>query len=135
MKSQLFTNEEVNLLFAIRSRMIDSKSNFKSKYIKDDLTCRICHKAEENQFHLLHCKVLNDVLKSNDIISEQVKYEDIYSEHKRQKVVTSIFAKLLNIRKQILENRENTTNPSNLNGLLRSSYNVRNSIVNYSSGI
>ena len=115
--------------------MIDCKSNFKSKYIKDDLTCRICHKAEENQFHLLHCKVLNDVLKSNDIISEQVKYEDIYSEHKRQKVVTSIFAKLLNIRKQILENRENTTNPSNLNGLLRSSYNVRNSIVNYSSGI
>ena len=114
MKSQLFTNEEVNLLFAIRSRMIDSKSNFKSKYIKDDLTCRICHKAEENQFHLLHCKVLNDVLKSNDIISEQVKYEDIYSEHKKQKLVTSIFAKLLNIRKQMLENRENTTYPSNL---------------------
>ena len=53
-----------------------------------------------------------------------IKYEDIYSEHKKQKVVTSIIAKLLNIRKQILENRENTTNPSNLNGLLRSSYNV-----------
>ena len=85
MKSQLFTNEEVNLLFAIRSRMIDCKSNFKSKYIKDDLTCRICHKAEENQFHLLHCKVLNDVLKSNDIISEQVKYEDIYSEQRDKK--------------------------------------------------
>ena len=76
MKSQLFTNEEVNLLFAIRSRMIDCKSNFKSKYNKDDLTCRICHKAEENQFHILHCKVLNDVLKSNDIILEQVKYDD-----------------------------------------------------------
>ena len=78
---------------------------------------------------------MNKKVKSKDNKAEKVNYEDIYSEHKKQKIVTSIFAKLLNIRKQILENRENTTNPSNLNGLLRSSYNVHDSIVNYSSGI
>ena len=58
-----------------------------------------------------------------------------YSDHKKQKVITTIFAKLLEIRKQIVENPENTTNPSNLNGLLTSSYDVQSCIVNYSSGM
>ena len=119
----------------VRSRVIDCKSNFKSKYSKEDLLCRICQQEEESQIHLLHCKILNDVLKSNDIMTDQVNYNDIYSDHKKQKVITTIFAKLLEIRKQIVENPENTTNPSNLNGLLTSSYDVQSCIVNYSSGM
>ena len=135
LKSPLFTNEEASLLFSLRSRAIDCKSNFKSKYSKEDLLCRICQQEEESQIHLLHCKPLNDVLKSNDIITDDVNYNDLYSEHRKQKVITTLFAKLLKIRKQIIENPENTTNPSNLDGLLRSSYNLQSCIVNYSSGM
>ena len=68
----------------VRSRVIDCKSNFKSKYSKEDLLCRICQQEEESQIHLLHCKILNDVLKSNDIMTDQVNYNDIYSDHKKQ---------------------------------------------------
>ena len=135
LKSPLFTNEEASLLFSLRSRAIDCKSNFKSKYSKEDLLCRICQQEEESQIHLLHCKPLNDVLKSNDIITDDVNYNDLFSEHRKQKVITTLFAKLLKIRKQIIENPENTTNPSNLDGLLRSSYNLQSCIVNYSSGM
>ena len=135
MKSPLFTNGEVSLLFAIRSRAIDCKSNFKNKYNKDDILCSVCHKEEESQIHILRCKVLNDILRSNELTVDQVEYQDIYGDHRKQKVITTIFSKLLSIRKQILENPENTTNPSNLDRLLRSSYNVQNSIVNYSSGM
>ena len=136
MKSPLFTNEEVSLLFAIRSMAIDCKINFRNKYNKDDLLCSVCQQEEESQIHILHCKVLNDVLRSNELIVDQVNYQDIYGDdHRKQKVITTIFSKLLSIRKQILENPENTTNPSNPDRLLKSSYDVQNSIVNYSSGI
>ena len=136
MKSPLFTNEEVSLLFAIRSRAIDCKINFRNKYNKDDLLCSVCQQEEESQIHILHCKVLNDVLRSNELIVDQVNYQDIYGDdHRKQKVIRTIFSKLLSIRKQILENPENTTNPSNPDRLLKSSYDVQNSIVNYSSGM
>ena len=105
MKSPLFTNEEVSLLFAIRSRAIDCKINFRNKYNKDDLLCSVCQQEEESQIHILHCKVLNDVLRSNELIVDQVNYQDIYGDdHRKQKVIRTIFSKLLSIRKQILEN-------------------------------
>ena len=131
MKSTIFLNDEVSLLFAIRSRLIDCKMNFKSKYSKDDLLCSICYEEEESQIHVFKCKVLNNELKSNYLIEENVCYEDIFSDYKKQKVITSIFSKLLNIRKRKLE--ENSNNLSNPTGLLKNSYNVQPCIVNYSS--
>ena len=37
MKSSIFLNEEICLLFAIRSKLIDCKMNFKSKYGENDI--------------------------------------------------------------------------------------------------
>ena len=39
MISPLFTDEEVNLLYAIRSRALNCKMNFKNRYRNDDLLC------------------------------------------------------------------------------------------------
>ena len=135
MTSNIFTNEEVNLLFAIRSRAIDCKSNYKNRYKEDDLKCRICSEEEETQIHLLKCKVLNNELKSKGLLTEQIEYEDIFKNHMKQKVITTIFANLLTIREHMLDKNTNTTNPSNLDRLLKDSYNVHSSIVNYSFGM
>ena len=97
--------------------------------------CRICSEEEETQIHLLKCKVLNNELKSKDILTEQIEYEDIFKDHMKQKVVTTIFANLLTIREHMLDKNPNTTNPSNQDRLLKNSYDVHSSIVNYSFGM
>ena len=48
---------EIELLFALRTRMINIKKNFPSQY-KDDLACELCKVHVESQEHLLKCKVL-----------------------------------------------------------------------------
>ena len=58
-------------------------------------------------------------------------YEDILGDHLKQKIIISLFTKLLDIRKTI---EEENSDPSNLDGLLKTSYNVHDCIVNYSSG-
>ena len=122
MKSPLFTNEEVSLLYKLRSMAIGCKSNFKNNHSKNDLFCRICHEEEEKQVHILKCKIPNYKLKIKEILTEQVKYEYIYKDLKKLKVITTMFFKLQNIRQQILENEQNPNNqnnPSNPDGLLK----------------
>ena len=45
------------LMFRLRNRLIDVKSNFKRKY-NNELLCRLCMKSEESQLHLTQCEVV-----------------------------------------------------------------------------
>ena len=63
--------EEAQLIFKIRCRVTNVKTNQRGKY--DDLKCRICKEEEESQEHLIICKDL----KTNTEI-ENVKYEQIF---------------------------------------------------------
>ena len=56
--SPLFSNEEVNLLYALRSRGTDCKANFKNKYLHSNLLCPLCQGEIEDQQHLVKCKKL-----------------------------------------------------------------------------
>ena len=42
MTSPIFTNEDVELLHALRSRSTDCKANFKQKYIHSNIKCDLC---------------------------------------------------------------------------------------------
>ena len=53
MTSPIFTNNEVNLLHALRSRSTECKVSYKQKYVSSNLLCSLC-KIE----HILTCKVL-----------------------------------------------------------------------------
>ena len=131
--SPLFNNSEVSLLFALRSRYIDCKANFKSKYHNGDLLCQVCAKSEENQNHLLECDILNRKLKSEDIIKEKAEYNDIFKDVKKQKVIVTLFSKLLEIRKKIL-NEQQLSNPSILDKMLKNRYDLQKCIVSGSFG-
>ena len=125
MTSTLFNNTEVCLLFALRSRYIDCKTNFRYKYKNDDLLCQLCGQSEDNQPHLLQCKILSKYFESE----EKVEYNDIFScDLRRQKLITTIFSKLLKLRKIL------TTNPSVLDEMLKNRYNLQKCIVNVSFG-
>ena len=65
--SPLFSNEEVNQLHALRSRMTDCKVNFKNRYREDDLLCNLCSTENQDQKHLLKCTVIIRKLKSRQI--------------------------------------------------------------------
>ena len=56
-----FSKEDVQTLFALRTKMVDCKNNFQNQY-QEDLTCRICKDvgSSEDEDHILACKVLNE---------------------------------------------------------------------------
>ena len=136
MTSPLFSNIEVSLLYAIRSKALDCKSNFKNIYTNDNLLCKIFEEELDDQPHILQCKLLNSKLQSEEAVAGQVKYEDIYGDHHKQKVIVSLFAKLLEIRKTMVEDiQKNNSDPSISAEMLKTSYNLQPCIVNLSSGI
>ena len=131
--SPLFSNTEVRLLFALRSRYIDCKANFRNKYSKDNLLCQICAKSEETQIHIFECEILKNKLKSEEILKDKAEYNDLFKDARRQKVIVTIFTKLLDIRKTILHQQQ-SRNPSISDEMLRNRFNLQNCIVNDSFG-
>ena len=101
LRSNLFSNYQVEILSKLRSRNIDVKSNFKRKYtfnnvekLERSLGCQV----DEDQQHILKCKPLIEKLNENSNVS----YNDIFSTVKKQKLATERFISLLDIRSQLL---------------------------------
>ena len=133
MTSPLFQNSEVSLLFALRSRLVDCKANFRTKFRHTHLLCEFCFASDDTQEHMLQCKVLQGLIKSKEVINEKFEYNDLFKDMKKQKIIVTIFSKILDIRKQ-QQNQVRTTNPSTLDKVLMKSYNLHTSIVNFSFG-
>ena len=102
LKSNLFSNEESCLLFALRSRTAESfKSNFRHLYggkVDCNLQCWDQDEIppEDSQQHLLCCpKVKVD---SSNITCNIITYEDIFGNVKRQKEAITLFTHLLEIK-------------------------------------
>jgi hypothetical protein len=102
MTSPLYINHEVNLLNALRSRSINAKNNFTSKY-RNYMSCPICYTGRDDQQHILDCSVLKNKLESKDTVNNKVVYEDIFEDYLRQKEVTHLSANLLKIRNSLLD--------------------------------
>ena len=133
MTSPLFQNSEVSLLFALRSRYVDCKANFRTKYRNTHLLCEFCFESDDTQEHMIQCKVLKGLLRSKEVLNENFEYNDLFKDTQKQKIIVTIFSKILDIRKQ-QQNQERTTNPSILDTMLMKSYNLHTSIVNFLSG-
>ena len=134
MTSPIFTNDEVNLLHALRSRSTECKVNYKQKYVGSNLLCSLCKIADEDQKHLLTCKVQN--IKSDEITKEKVKYEDIFSSDvQKQKVITVLYQELFKIRENLCENLNSQLAPSTTQSVeLRTSDDLLQCIDNLFSG-
>ena len=84
MTSPVFNDLEVSLLYAMRSRALECKSKYKNKYKNDDLLCSICSLEEDDQPHIMQCKVLNSKIASDDVVREKIEYKDIFRDHHKQ---------------------------------------------------
>ena len=94
--SNSISTEEKQILFKLRTRMIDVKSNFRTQY-GQDLACRFCPE-EETQSHLLICKELIDNLDTSSI-----EYEDIFKDVKKQESIARLYTQILKIRNMKLK--------------------------------
>ena len=92
-----FTRSDVELLFSLRTRMIDVKNNFSNKY-GDDIACRTCKVQPESQEHILKC----EALKITVDVPNDVCYEDIFKSVEKQLEIVKVFRNLLREREIIL---------------------------------
>ena len=113
MTSPIFSNQEVNTLYALRSRSTECKENFKQKYVNTNLLCPLCKDENESQQHILKCRVLLSQFETTNLTKENVTYEDLFSpDVHKQKVITMMFIELFELRKKLQENRNSQPAPS-----------------------
>ena len=104
--STTFNNSEIATLSALRSHTIRGvKCNFSSWY-KPNLSCSLSPQCQEedSQRHILRCKaLLAELTPDQNILLNQVQYEDIYGNTESQKRASILFTGLLDIRERLQE--------------------------------
>ena len=84
--------------------------------------CILCKDKEDNQQHVLECKILLDAYKSEEITRRDIRYDDIFSDEiSKQKVITALFNNLFKIRENITEEINSQSAPSNTDVMLEMS--------------
>ena len=97
-----FGKDDVQLLFKLRTKMLDCKANFRNQY-NNVLTCRICKEDNsiEDEDHILNCSVLNDE-------EYDVHFSDVYGSADEQYSAVKVFKKVLRRRQVYLDIAERT---------------------------
>ena len=100
LESENLTYKQKQLLFSLRTRSINVKTNYKSKYKHSNLFCTLCDdRLVESESHLLECK---STLEQLGNIGD-ARYEDIFSpEISRQEKITKIYEKVLKLRQNFI---------------------------------
>ena len=93
------TREEIQLIFKLRSRMTETKTNFKGSY--DTYECDICGKEEESQSHILECTKLVNMNKES---TEMPNYDQIFEGKPSEQVkIARIFQQNMTLKDKILK--------------------------------
>ena len=97
-----FTKEDVQLLFALRTRMVNCKTNFKMQF-GNNLTCRICETdgSIEDEDHILVCPEQTDGQCA-------VQFTDVYGDVDSQYNAVKMYKKVMRKRTIYLETLENS---------------------------
>ena len=106
MSSHKFSQKDIELLFKLRTNMIDVKMNFKGMHV--NYSCNICNKDDpQTQVHLTQCeKIIEEcTMLFNNI---DIEYEDIYGPPNKQIKITKLYRKILETRSRILDEIDQT---------------------------
>ena len=95
------THAETKLLFSLRSRMFPVLNNFRNSSSSENIDCRLCKSALEDQQHLLKCEVLRNAipeLQSN----KTIKYEHIFGNVTQKVNAAKLLYKIVQERENML---------------------------------
>ena len=103
LRGNIFCKTDCQLLFQLRSRMLDVKTNFSHLY-NNDFTCRTCREdgVIEDENHLLQCKNLKSELTSDIFVEFKFVFEDL----EKQTIAVSAFKSVLRKREVLLKFQE-----------------------------
>ena len=95
--------EDVQLLFTLRTRMTNCKSNFKQQYV-NNMKCRICASegSVEDEDHILICPALTDG-------QTDVQFTDVYGDIDSQLHAVKVYKKVLRKRQVYIDMIEKQT--------------------------
>ena len=111
LNSLLFGTETSQLLLALRTRTVRGiKADFKGMF--QDILCPLgCGNTDTLQ-NVLSCTVIQKHFRSNEITTNGVVYEDVYStDVQKQKQVADLYTKLLDVRENHINNPVDQTGP------------------------
>ena len=92
-----FSKQDVQLLFALRTRMIDVRSNFRNLH-SNNLDCQTCNQTcIEDENHLLNC----ESLKNEESVENN--FSQVYGSVDEQLNVVKNFKQILRKRETLLE--------------------------------
>ena len=75
--------------------------------------CTLCEQEVDDQPHLVRCTVLVNKLRTEELATGKIMYDDIFSSDvNKQKEITSLYLKLFKIRSRILEDNNSQEAPS-----------------------
>ena len=99
LKANILMKSDCQLLFELRSRMLDVKTNFSNLY-DNDTRCRTCRQdgAVEDEEHLLHCDAL-----ASENMDQEVKFEFVYGDIDKQIRAIKVFKAVLRKRNFLLK--------------------------------
>ena len=92
-----FTKSEVELLFALRTRMVTGIKNNFSMQFSNSIACEFCKVQVDCQEHLLKCIELSKLVK----IPADVDYGDLFKDTVKQLRIVKIFKSLLRARETL----------------------------------
>ena len=97
LRNESLSIECKKLMFRIKNRLIDVKTNYKGKY-KNNLQCRLCQAPEESQPHLVVC---SEIVSDDEVRKalEGFSYNDIFTTN------VQVQTHLINTWKQIMKIR------------------------------
>ena len=97
-----FSMRDKQLLFKLRTKMLDVKANFKGMY-PENLHCNICNEdIVQNQEHLLNCQIIVDNC-SELFDNINVEHDDIYGHVDKQLSVVKLYKRVLEVRDWLQE--------------------------------
>ena len=101
LKENIFTKVEQQLLFQLKSKMLDVKTNFRKLY-DPDLICRTCKNpdSQEDEDHLLKCESLVSEVDQDD---QTVEFNFVYKDIGHQKQAVKVFKSVLRKREILLK--------------------------------
>ena len=107
-----FSREERELLFWLRSRTINVKSNFPNAFLNNNMLCEICKIFPCTQSHLLQCPALTSKL----IVDSTVKLNDsfVYGNVEQQLIYVKIYAEFWKIREEVVKEKKKQENVTTL---------------------
>ena len=99
LKSNLFTNKNTEILLKLRSRTIDLKMNFKTKYFNNTKWSLNGCIQDESQEHIFQNgeQLLRNL--DNNYKNLNIKYKDIFRNTKKQLQAVQLFGKLMDDKK------------------------------------